>query len=156
MPSEEDWATAIGNMHKKVGEDRTCTSRYDHGRTNTRIHAHTHARAHAHAHTDRHAHHNTLCASIGDGVISAFGESYWLEYNTRKLSDRWQRSTVCSSSVKWTHYNPYIHVVPQTQHHSKQHLSDTKYHRYFLFKWVGVHYLVFRQLPYLQQVHTPT
>jgi len=58
--------------------------------TDGRTHAHTRARAHAHihTHTDRHAHHNTLCSSIGDGVISAFGESYWLEYNTRKLSDR--------------------------------------------------------------------
>jgi len=51
-------------------------------------HASTHAHTHTHTHIDRHAHHNTLCSSIGDGVISAFGESYWLEYNTRKLSDR--------------------------------------------------------------------
>jgi len=26
MPTQEDRATAIGNMHKKFGEDRTCSS----------------------------------------------------------------------------------------------------------------------------------
>jgi len=43
--SEQDPATAIGNMHKKIGEDRTCSSddmiadrqTYTHRQTNTLI-----------------------------------------------------------------------------------------------------------------------
>ena len=50
---------ARGNMHKKFGEDRTCSSEDmivdrqtdRHARTHERTNAHTHARTHTHTHT---------------------------------------------------------------------------------------------------------
>jgi len=55
-PPEEDRATAIGNMHEKFGEDRTCSSEdMIAGRKKQ---------------TDRHAHHNTPLSYRG-GVTTA-------------------------------------------------------------------------------------
>jgi len=45
MPPEEDWGAAIGNMNKKCGEDRACSS--DDMTTDR------------HTNTDEHTHHNT-------------------------------------------------------------------------------------------------
>jgi len=41
-PSEEDRATAIGNTHKKSGEDRTCSSEHMIVYRQTHTHTHTH------------------------------------------------------------------------------------------------------------------
>ena len=51
LPIAEDRATAIGNMHEKFGEDRTCSSED--------INADRQTHTHTHTHTHRHAHYNT-------------------------------------------------------------------------------------------------
>jgi len=48
-PSEEDRATAIGNMHRKLGEDRTWSSKDMIADKQT--HTHTHTRTHTHTDT---------------------------------------------------------------------------------------------------------
>jgi len=47
-PPEEDRATAMGNMHKKIGEDRTCSSEDMIADRHTRIHTQTDTHAHYH------------------------------------------------------------------------------------------------------------
>jgi len=54
-----DRATAIGNTHKKTGEDRTCSSE------DMIVDGQTHTQRQ----TDRHAHHNTR-SNIGGGVTT--------------------------------------------------------------------------------------
>jgi len=51
MPPDEDRATAIGNVPKKIGEDRTCSSED--------------MIADRQTHTDKHAHRNTPLPSSG-------------------------------------------------------------------------------------------
>ena len=43
---EEDRAPAVDNIHKKIGEDQTCTSQDMIGDRQTHKHTHTHARTH--------------------------------------------------------------------------------------------------------------
>jgi len=80
-PPEEDRATAIGNMLRKIGEDRTgsyedvIADRQTHTHTtHTHTHARTHARTHTHTdthtETERHAHHNTNnLVGVGVGIM---------------------------------------------------------------------------------------
>jgi len=46
MTPEEDRATAIGNMHKKLGKDRMCGARDILVDRQTDRHTHTHRRTH--------------------------------------------------------------------------------------------------------------
>jgi len=78
-PPEEDRATAIGNMLRKIGEDRTgsyedvIADRQTHTHTthtHTRTHARTHTHTQTHTETERHAHHNTNnLVGVGVGIM---------------------------------------------------------------------------------------
>ena len=74
-PPEEDRATAIGNMLRKIGEDRTgsyedvIADRQTHTHTtHTRTHARTRTRTRTHTHTHTHRQKDTLITILIVGV----------------------------------------------------------------------------------------
>ena len=66
-PPEEDRATAIGNMLRKIGEDRTGS--YEDVIADRQTHTHTY-NTDTHTETERHAHHNTNnLVGVGVGIM---------------------------------------------------------------------------------------
>jgi len=61
-PPEEDRATAIGNMLRKIGEDRTGS--YEDVIADRQTHTHTY-NTDTHTETERHAHHNIFASTSG-------------------------------------------------------------------------------------------
>ena len=77
---------ARGNMHKKFGEDRTCSSEDmivdrqtdRHARTHERTNAHTHARTHTHTHTRTLI--TILHSPVGGRVITTISKGFHIKY----------------------------------------------------------------------------
>ena len=92
---EEDRTTATGNMHKKFGEDGTCSS--DDMITDRQTGTHRDR----HTHTHRHAHHNVPFPYRGGVKMhSTFGEV-------------WTCGS-CERITKWTDRQAEIHAIITT------------------------------------------